>query len=134
VFTRRSCAFPNIGADDARRWFQEERVAVISSDASPEQTRDHGLPYRGPTIVMPSQQHSVVAKARRYREQPERLLLVTTDPLTVVIDGFHANHTVVRTGSGLICSCERFRSGGGPCAHVMAVEHRFLKSHKESGD
>jgi hypothetical protein len=98
---------------------------VVVSEASCE--------HKGATIVMPSQQHSAVAKARRYREQPERLLLVATDPLTVVITGFHADHTVVRTSSGLICSCERFGRGGGACAHVLVVEHRFLNSDAESG-
>jgi nucleotide-binding universal stress UspA family protein len=80
------------------------------------------------SVAMPSQRHSVVAKARRYRDEPERLLLVTENPLTVVIDGFHGNHTVVRTNAGLICSCERFRHGGGPCGHVLAVEQRFVAS------
>jgi nucleotide-binding universal stress UspA family protein len=78
-----------------------------------------------PSVVMPSQRHSAVAKARRYRDDPDRLLLVARHPLTVVINGFHANHTVVRTQRGLICSCERFRRGGGPCGHVLAVEQRF---------
>ena len=48
-------------------------------------------------IVMPSGRHSVLAKARRYRDEPDRLMLVADDPLTVVINGFHADHTVVRT-------------------------------------
>jgi nucleotide-binding universal stress UspA family protein len=75
---------------------------------------------------MPSERHSVVAKARQYREQPERLLLVAENPLTVVINGFHGNYTVVRTNAGLICSCERFRRTGGPCGHVLAVEQGFV--------
>jgi hypothetical protein len=56
------------------------------------------------TLVMPSERHSVVAKARQYREEPERLLLIAENPLTVVINGFHGNYTVVRTKDGLICS------------------------------
>ena len=61
-------------------------------------------------------------------KNPERLLLVESDPLTVVVNGFHANHTVVRMPSGLICSCDRFRRGGGQCPHILAVERRFLDS------
>jgi hypothetical protein len=107
---------------------------VVVSETSHEQTKHYGIRDEGTTIVMPSQQYSAVAKARRYREQPERFVLVASDPLTVVINGFHANHTVVRTRSGLICSCERFRRGGGACAHVLVVEYRFLNSGSESGD
>jgi hypothetical protein len=78
-----------------------------------------------PRLVMPSQRHSILAKARRYREEPDRLQLVARNPLTVVIKGFHADHTVVRTGRGCICSCDRSRQDGGQCAHVLAVEQRF---------
>jgi nucleotide-binding universal stress UspA family protein len=81
-----------------------------------------------PTLLMPSQRHSVVAKAKRYREEPDRLLLVTDNPLTVVINGFHGNYTVVQTKAGLICSCERFRRAGSTCGHVLAVEQRFVDS------
>jgi hypothetical protein len=99
---------------------------MVVTEASPEHIDGHGRRDRAPAIGMPSQQHSVIAKARRYREEPERLLLVASDPLTVVIDGFHGTHTVVRIRSGLICSCERFRRGGRSCAHTLAVEQRFL--------
>jgi hypothetical protein len=77
-----------------------------------------------PRLVMPSQRHSIVAKARRYREETDRLQLVARDPLTVVINGFHSNHTVVGTARRFICSCERFRQDRA-CAHILAVEQRF---------
>jgi len=88
-----------------------------------------------PKVVMPSQRHGVLAKARRYREEPDRLLLVATEPLTVVVNGFHATHTVLSTRTGLICSCDRFRRGD-ECAHVLAVESRFcgLTSSLSLGD
>ena len=76
---------------------------------------------------MPSERASVLAKARRYREDPDRLALIATEPLTVVVDGFHATHAVVSTSSGLICSCERFRRGD-ECAHLLAVQSRYRGS------
>ena len=103
---------------------QEVRAAMVVSEAllGGAQRESTRVPT---TVVMPSQRHSVLAKARRYRGEPDRLLHVTDNPLTLVINGFNANHTVVGTAHGLICSCERFRRGGGPCAHVLAVEQRF---------
>jgi hypothetical protein len=77
-----------------------------------------------PRVVMPSQRYSVLAKARRYREEPDRLRVLTHEPLTVMVNGFHALHTVVSTGIGLICSCGRSRRGD-ECAHVLAVASRF---------
>jgi hypothetical protein len=99
---------------------------MVVTDAP--RVKNGNQPYGGQTLAMPSQRHSAVAKAIRYREDPERLVGVCEHPLTVVINGFHGTHTVVRIKSGLICSCERFRRGGGACGHVLAVDERFVAS------
>jgi nucleotide-binding universal stress UspA family protein len=128
AFTLRSCQFPMVCLASERSFGKEVRDAMVVSEALPTEAQLESS--RVPTaVVMPSQRHSVLAKARRYREESDRLLLVTDNPLTVVINGFHANHTVVRTVRGFICSCERFRRGAGPCAHVLAVEQRFGTSN-----
>jgi hypothetical protein len=75
-------------------------------------------------VTMPSAHHSVVAKARRYRTEPERVDIVADDPLVAIVHGLHADHTVRHTEQGLVCSCERFRRGEGVCAHVLVVEQR----------
>jgi hypothetical protein len=92
---------------------------ALPAEAQPEVSR---VPK---TVVMTSERHSVLAKARRYRDEPDRLLILTHSPLTVAVNGFHANHTVVCTSAGFVCSCERFRRGAGACGHVLAVEQRF---------
>jgi hypothetical protein len=97
---------------------------MAAREALLEQTQRASAPETT-TVVMPSQRLSAVAKARRYREEPDRLRLVVHTPLTVVVIGFHGLHTVVRTAAGLICSCQRGRRVGGACAHVLAVEQRF---------
>jgi nucleotide-binding universal stress UspA family protein len=71
---------------------------------------------------MPSTRHSVLAKARRYRAEPERVDIIVDEPLLAIVHGLHADHTVRHTDQGLVCSCERFRRGEGVCAHVLAVE------------
>jgi nucleotide-binding universal stress UspA family protein len=73
---------------------------------------------------MPSTRHSVLAKARRYRAEPERVDILVDEPLVATVHGLHADHTVRHTEQGLVCSCERFRRGEGVCAHVLAVEQR----------
>jgi hypothetical protein len=93
----------------------QEQVGVESDEISP--TQRHRL-------VMPSSRHSVLAKAARYRSEPERVKVLSDEPLLAVVHGLHAEHTVADHGSGLICSCERFRRGEAVCAHVLAVEER----------
>jgi hypothetical protein len=83
-------------------------------------------PHHG--VIMPSAHHSVVAKARRYRSEPERVDIVAAEPLVAIVHGLHADHTVRHTEQDLVCSCERFRGGHGVCAHVLAVEHRRSRS------
>jgi hypothetical protein len=73
---------------------------------------------------MLSRRHSVLAKAGRYRIEPERVTSVVDQPLVAIVRGLHAEHTVKDAGQGLVCSCERFRRGEGVCAHVLAVEER----------
>jgi hypothetical protein len=93
----------------------EEQVRVDSDEISP--TQRHRL-------VMPSSRHSVLAKAARYRSEPERVKVLSDEPLLAVVHGLHAEHTVADHGSGLSCSCERFRRGEAVCAHMLAVEER----------
>jgi hypothetical protein len=87
-------------------------------------------PHRG--VIMPSAHHSVVAKARRYRAEPERVDILATEPLVAIVHGLHADHTVRHTEQGLVCSCERFGRGKGVCAHVLAVEERSHDVHVPS--
>jgi SWIM zinc finger len=79
-------------------------------------------PARHQRVIMPSSRHSVLAKAARYRAEPHRVDVIVSEPLVAVVHGLHADHTVRQTGQGLVCTCERFRHGGGTCAHVLAVE------------
>jgi len=82
-------------------------------------------PARHQRVIMPSSRHSVVAKAARYRAEPDRVEILVSESLVAVVHGLHADHTVRQSGQGLVCSCERFARGDGPCAHVLAVEqHR----------
>jgi hypothetical protein len=83
-------------------------------------------------VTMPSAHHSVVAKARRYRTEPERVDVVAAEPLVAIVHGLHADHTVRHTERGLVCSCERFRRGQSVCAHVLAVEQRSRDVHVPS--
>jgi hypothetical protein len=83
-------------------------------------------------VTMPSSHHSVVAKARRYRTEPERVDILAADPLVAIVHGLHADHTVRHTRQGLVCSCERFRRGQGVCAHVLAVQQRSRDVHAAS--
>src|SRR5919205_135046 len=75
-------------------------------------------------VTMPSAHHSVVAKARRYRAEPERVDILADEPLVAIVHGLHADHTVRHTEQGLVCSCERFQRGEGVCAHVLVMEQR----------
>jgi len=81
-------------------------------------------PARQQRVIMPSSRHSMLAKAARYRAEPDRVDILATEPLVAVVHGLHADHTVRQNGQGLVCTCERFRRGEGTCAHVLAVEHQ----------
>jgi hypothetical protein len=81
-----------------------------------------------PRVKMASARHSVVAKARRYRAEPERVEIVAVEPLLATVHGLHADHTVRQTEGGLICSCERFGRAEGVCAHVLVVEPHLSTS------
>lgn len=85
---------------------------------------DEYTPSRRHRIVMPSSRHSVLAKAARYRNEPERVTILSDQPLLAVVDGVHAKHTVTDRGDSLVCSCERFQRGEVACAHVLAVGER----------
>ena len=98
-----------------------EDVAAHDND----DTRSAGVaPGRHQRVTMPSTRHSVLAKARRYRAEPERVDILADEPLAAIVHGLHADHTVRHTEQGLVCSCERFRRGEGVCAHVLVVEQR----------
>jgi hypothetical protein len=92
----------------------EDRIEMHTIGAAPAQPSG---------VSMPSYRHSILAKAARYRSEPERVNVLIAEPLVAVVHGLHAEHTVRQTAYGLVCSCERFRRGETPCAHVLAVEH-----------
>ena len=99
----------------------------IEEAAAQEHAETHTVgaaPDRHRRVTMPSTRHSVLAKAGRYRTEPERVEIVVDEPLLAIVHGLHADHTVRHTEQGLVCSCERFRRGEGVCAHVLAVEQR----------
>jgi hypothetical protein len=93
----------------------QEQLAVDSDESTP-------TPHF--RVVMPSARHSVLAKAARYRSEPERVKILSDEPLFAIVHGLHAEHTVQEHGHRLVCSCERFRRDEGVCAHVLAVEER----------
>jgi hypothetical protein len=78
-------------------------------------------------VIMPSSRHSVLAKAARYRSEPDRVRILVHEPLVAVVHGLHADHSVRQMGERLVCSCERFGRGQVQCAHVLVVEH-YLSS------
>jgi hypothetical protein len=93
----------------------QDQVGVESDETSP--TQQH-------RVVMSSSRHSVLAKAARYRSEPERVKILSDEPLLAIVHGLHAEHTVTDDRGHLICSCERSRRGEAVCAHVLAVEER----------
>jgi nucleotide-binding universal stress UspA family protein len=105
---------------------------VGTEDAAAQENDDTRSPGattgRHQRVTMPSALHSVLAKARRYRAEPERVDIVADEPLVAIVHGLHADHTVSDIEQGLVCSCERFRRGEGVCAHVLAVEQRRFTS------
>jgi hypothetical protein len=86
-------------------------------------------PVRHQRVIMPSSRHSVLAKAARYRTEPDRVDILVREPLVAVVHGLHAEHTVRQTGQGLVCTCERFGRGESTCAHVLAVDSSRARAH-----
>src|SRR5919199_3434860 len=128
MFTVRSRTFPRIWPPRLAESSTEVVQMVGSQDAAALENGDarsrRATTGRRHRVTMPSAHHSVVAKARRYRAEPERVDIVADDPLVAIVHGLHADHTVRHTEQGLVCSCERFRRGQGVCAHVLAAEQR----------
>jgi hypothetical protein len=77
--------------------------------------------------MLQSHLHSLIAKAHRYQEEPERFECTGHDPLAVTVHGANGEHQVVLQDNGrLACDCDGFaRRGEGICAHVLGVEHHF---------
>ena len=76
--------------------------------------------------MMQSHLHSLIAKAHRYQEEPERFRLTAEEPLQVNVRVANGDHEVSLVDGLLNCSCDGFASRGeGVCAHVLAVEHLY---------
>lgn len=84
--------------------------------------------------MMQSHLHSLIAKAHRYQEEPERFRRAEDQPLRVSVHGANGDHEVVLRDDGhLACDCDGFaRRGEGICPHVLGVEHHF-RSELPSG-
>ena len=77
--------------------------------------------------MLQSHLHSLIAKAHRYQEEPERFERTSQNPLAVMVHGANGDHQVVLAADGrLACDCDGFaHRGEGICAHVLGVEHHF---------
>jgi hypothetical protein len=76
--------------------------------------------------MLQSHLHSLIAKAHRYQEEPERFERTGQAPLRVLVHGANGEHQVVLVEGRLECDCDGFsHRGEGICAHVLAVEHHF---------
>ena len=76
--------------------------------------------------MLQSHLHSLIAKAHRYQEEPERFECTASDPLRVVVHGANGDHLVILENQVLICDCDGFAHRGERiCAHVLGVEHHF---------
>jgi hypothetical protein len=78
--------------------------------------------------MLQSHLHSLIAKAHRYQEEPERFerTSVNGEPLHVKVHGANGDHAVVLHEGRLECDCDGFaHRGEGICAHVLGVEHHF---------
>ena len=76
--------------------------------------------------MLQSHLHSLIAKAHRYQEEPERFERMGQDPLRVTVHGANGDHEVVLRQGRLICDCDGFaHRGEGICAHVLGVEHHY---------
>jgi hypothetical protein len=76
--------------------------------------------------MLQSHLHSLIAKAHRYQEEPERFECTASDPLHVVVHGANGDHLVILEDQTLVCDCDGFAHRGERiCAHVLGVEHHF---------
>ena len=78
--------------------------------------------------MLQSHLHSLIAKAHRYQEEPERFERVSApgEPLRVTVHGANGEHQVVLNDGHLECDCDGFaHRGEGICAHVLGVEYHF---------
>lgn len=78
--------------------------------------------------MLQSHLHSLIAKAHRYQEEPERFERTSspTEPLRVTVHGANGDHQVLLQEGRLACDCDGFaHRGEGICAHVLGVEHHF---------
>jgi hypothetical protein len=76
--------------------------------------------------MLQSHLHSLIAKAHRYQEEPERFERTAIEPLHVVVHGANGDHEVTLAEGRLACNCDGFaHRGEGICAHVLGVEHHF---------
>jgi hypothetical protein len=79
-------------------------------------------------MMLQSHLHSLIAKAHRYQEEPERFERISaeSEPLRVKVHGANGDHDVVLRDGRLECDCDGFaHRGEGICAHVLGVEHHF---------
>jgi hypothetical protein len=85
--------------------------------------------------MLQSHLHSLIAKAHRYQEEPERFECTSADaePLRVTVHGANGDHQVVLNNDRLECDCDGFaHRGEGICAHVLGVEHHFRERLPEN--
>ena len=78
--------------------------------------------------MLQSHLHSLIAKAHRYQEEPERFERVSApgEPLRVMVHGANGDHEVTLREGRLECDCDGFAHRGERiCAHVLGVEHHF---------
>lgn len=85
--------------------------------------------------MLQSHLHSLIAKAHRYQEEPERFECTSgaAEPLRVTVHGANGDHQVVLNNDRLECDCDGFaHRGEGICAHVLGVEHHFRERVPEN--
>ncbi|MBV9324975.1 MAG: SWIM zinc finger family protein [Chloroflexi bacterium] len=78
--------------------------------------------------MLQSHLHSLIAKAHRYQEEPERFERISggEEALRVRVHGANGDHEVDLVDGRLLCDCDGFaHRGEGICAHVLAVEYHF---------
>jgi hypothetical protein len=76
--------------------------------------------------MLQSHLHSLIAKAHRYQEEPDRFVRTGQEPLRVTVHGANGDHEVWLREGRLECDCDGFsHRGEGICAHVLGVEHHF---------
>ena len=64
---------------------------------------------------------SMVDKAKRYAEEPDRIAFTA---LEVEFRGINSSHHVALHGQTWSCECEHFRTYA-LCAHVMTLQRKF---------